>query len=247
MLISQSSDGGCGGPITTYSGWYTKLYYTGANGFNAYDALAADVHTAPTDEAGNKFGWVSHVGLGNVEMAIINPELPDDNRQLSLVTVYRFHELVTTNFQRLSDEEWKTIYAQSPPPRPSFGIYYLANKFGETTGEVVSLLTGVHNAADNQQPTSFVLEQNYPNPFNSSTIISMTIPPSLAHTIVSVKIYNVTGQLLCDLIERELPSGSFAVRWDGTTSTNISAASGVYFYHVSVGKYKGIGKMFLLR
>ena len=117
----------------------------------------------------------------------------------------------------------------------------------ESVGESVSLLTSVKDVPVDQQPASFVLKQNYPNPFNSSTIIPMTIPPSLAHSLVSVKIYNVTGQLLCELLDRELPSGSFAVRWDGRTSANILAASGVYFYHVSIGKFKGIGKMLLLR
>jgi hypothetical protein len=88
------------------------------------------------------------------------------------------------------------MYAQTPPPRPSFVNLYLANKNGESGGESVSLLTSVKDVPVDQRPTSFSLMQNYPNPFNSSTIIPMTIPPSLAHSIVSVKIYNVTGQLL---------------------------------------------------
>jgi len=234
----------CGAP---YTGWYTKLYYTGEIGLNAYDALVADVHTAPTDETGNPVGWVLHVGTGDVEMAIVNAETPEGQPTAFIGPVYKYHELVTTNFQRLSDEEWKTMYALSQPPRPSFVNLYLANKSGESVGEVISLLTGVHQVAADQQPTSFVLEQNFPNPFNSSTIISMTIPPSLAHSMVSVKIYNVTGQLLSNLLEREVPSGTFAIRWDGTTDANISAASGVYFYHVSVGIHKKIGKMLLLR
>jgi hypothetical protein len=196
MLISQNSSGGCGGPITTYTGWYTKLYYTGKNGFDAYDALTADVHTAPLDEAGNLVGWVLHVGTGNVEMAVINAELPDGQPAAFIGPVSKYHELVTTNFQRLSDDEWKIMYAQTPPPRPSFVNLYLANKNGESGGESVSLLTSVKDVPVDQRPTSFSLMQNYPNPFNSSTIIPMTIPPSLAHSIVSVKIYNVTGQLL---------------------------------------------------
>ena len=234
----------CGAP---YTGWYTKLYYTGENGFNVYDALTADVHTAPTDEAGNPVGWVLHVGTGDVEMAILNAETPDGRPMAYIGPVYKYHELVTTNFQRLSDEEWKTMYAQSPPPRPPFVNLYLASKSGESAGEVVSLLTGVNNAHADQTPTSFMLAQNFPNPFNSSTIITMTIPPSLANSLVSVNIYSITGQLLANLLERELPSGTFAVRWEGTTNTNISAASGVYFCHVSVGRYKKIGKMLLLR
>jgi hypothetical protein len=196
MLISQNSSGGCGGPITTYTGWYTKLYYTGKNGFDAYDALTADVHTAPLDEAGNLVGWVLHVGTGNVEMAVINAELPDGQPAAFIGPVSKYHELVTTNFQRFSDDEWKIMYAQTPPPRPSFVNLYLANKNGESGGESVSLLTSVKDVPVDQRPTSFSLMQNYPNPFNSSTIIPMTIPPSLAHSIVSVKIYNVTGQLL---------------------------------------------------
>lgn len=246
MVIPQGG-GGCAGPAIIYGGWYTKLYYTGGTGFNAYDALTADVHTAPTDENGNYVGWVLHVGTGDVEMAIINAQTPDGRLMAYIGPVYKYHELVTTNFQRLTDDEWKTMYAQSPPPRPSFVNLYLANKNGESMGEAVSLITSVNDIPVNQQPTSFVLGQNFPNPFNGNTIISITIPPSLAHSLVSVKVYNVTGQIISNIFERELPSGTFAVRWDGNANNNISAASGVYFYHVSVGKYKKIGKMLLLR
>jgi hypothetical protein len=234
----------CGAP---YTGWYTQLYYTGEIGFNAYDALTADVHTAPTDEAGIPVGWVLHVGTGDVEMAIVNAEKSDGQFTTFIGPVYKYHELVTTNFQRLSDEEWKAMYDQSPPPRPSFVNLYLADKNGGSMGEAISLLTDVEDIQTAQKLTSFVLSQNYPNPFNSETIISITIPPSFAHEIVSVRIFNITGQLVSDLFERELPSGTYAVRWDGNTITNTPAASGVYFYYVSVGNYRKVGKMLLLR
>ena len=237
--------GGCAGP--PYTGWYTELYYSGAIGYDAYDALTADVHTAPTDEFGNFVGWVMHVGTGDVEMAIINTETPDGQPMAYIGPVYKYHELVTTNFQRLSDEEWKELYKQTPPPRPDFVNLYLANKYGESMGEIKSLRTGVNESPIEQKPTTFELSQNFPNPFNPGTTISIIIPPSLAHSVVTVRIYNITGQLVSDLLERELPSGAYAVRWDGTTNESSLAASGVYFYNVSVGKYRKTGKMMLLR
>lgn len=246
MLIITSPYNVCGSS-KTYNGWYPKLYFTSQSELTEFNAIVADVHTAPTNEFGEMVGWVLHAGTGNVEMVIVNAELSDGQWITFIGPVYKYHELVTTNFQRLTDEEWKEMYSQSQPPRPPFVNLYLANGVGETMGEAISLATSISDLPINQQPTTFELAQNFPNPFNSGTIISFKIPTSLAHSIVKVKIYTIVGQEVATLLEQELPAGNYAVRWDGTTDKNISAASGVYFYRVSVGSQQKIGKMLLVR
>ncbi len=77
-----------------------------------------------------------------------------------------------------------------------------------------------------QVPTQFVLYQNYPNPFNPTTTISFSLP---SEATVTLKIYNVLGQVVATLINREvLDEGDSQVDFDAHR-----LSSGVYFYQLS--------------
>ena len=248
MLNITTSGGGCGGPVTSYTGWYPRLYYSGKSGFDKYDALVADIHTAPTDAAGNPVGWVLHVGTGKVDIMVLNAATTD-GRAISYVgPVYRYYEYVSTNFKRLTDEEWRAMGENPPIARPTFVYLYLADSTGKSPGTASSLMTtGVHETPPSQLPVDFQLGQSFPNPFNSTTIIPFVIPALLGHQPVSVKIFNTTGQEITVLLNQVLPEGSYLVRWNGTTHSGLGAASGVYFYTITVGLKQQTGKMMLLK
>ncbi len=73
------------------------------------------------------------------------------------------------------------------------------------------------------------LQQNYPNPFNPST----TIPFYLAESgDVSIRVYNVKGQLVRKLAQERFSYGRHELSWDGTTDRGMPVASGVYFYRL---------------
>ena len=61
-------------------------------------------------------------------------------------------------------------------------------------------------------PTAFALGQNHPNPFNPETIIEFALPTA---TEVSLRIYNVAGQLVAMLVNGTTPAGFHQFRWDG--------------------------------
>ena len=248
MLNTTTSDGGCGGPVTSYTGWYFQLYYTGEPGFDKYDALVADIHTAPTDADGNPVGWVLHVGTGKVDLMVLNAATTDGRAMSYIGPVYRYYEYVSTNFKRLTDEEWQAMGDNPPIVRPAYVYLYLADSTGKSPGTASSLLTtNVYENPPSQTPKNFILGQNFPNPFNSTTIIPFSIPALLGHQPVSIKIFNTTGQEITELLNQELPEGSYLVRWDGTTHSGLAAASGVYFYTVTVGLKQQTGKMALLK
>jgi flagellar hook assembly protein FlgD len=48
-------------------------------------------------------------------------------------------------------------------------------------------------------------------------------------------------------MDEMLPAGHHEVRWDGTNSRGLSAASGVYYYTLSAGGSDETRKMVLLR
>jgi len=189
-------------------------------------------------------GWVMHAGTGPVNMAVVTTELPDGRAGSFAGPVLSYYEHVSTNFKRLTDEEWKTAYQIAPSFRPAFVNLYLADSLGGGRGAGPSLLTGVvDNGGDAQVPSTIVLGQNYPNPFNGTTIITFTIPQAFANAETELTVYDVQGRRVKQLLRQAMPSGNFAVRWDGANDRGATASSGVYFYHLTVGGMKQIGKM----
>jgi hypothetical protein len=88
-------------------------------------------------------------------------------------------------------------------------------------------------------PAEFKLEQNFPNPFNPSTLISYSLPIS---GIVTLKVYNVIGQVVAELVNEYQEAGKYTAAF---SSTNL--ASGVYIYKLSAGDHSSIKKMNLIK
>jgi hypothetical protein len=80
-------------------------------------------------------------------------------------------------------------------------------------------------------PTEYALSQNFPNPFNPQTMIQYQLPEA-GH--VTVKIYNLFGQKVRTLVAGQREAGYHAEIWDGRDNFGRRAASGVYFYRLSV-------------
>jgi hypothetical protein len=232
------------GCARVFRGWYPRLFYTGESGLMGKDLIVADVHTAPTDEAGIPVGWVLHAGTGPLNLGVVVADLPNGRTTAFIGPVMSYYEHVSTNFKRLTDEEWKSAYAVAPSFRPSFVKLYLADSTGTLHDDVQSLLTGIEPVpAGGTVPSTLALAQNYPNPFNSSTIIMFSIPQSIASSTVQLAVYDVQGRLVKRLLNAQMPAGNYATRWNGTTESGAVAASGVYFYHLVAGNHRAIGKM----
>ncbi len=93
-------------------------------------------------------------------------------------------------------------------------------------------------------PYRFFLSENYPNPFNPNTEISFTLPEAV---FTNLKIYNILGQHIVTLVDDYLDPGIHTVTWNGTSSTNVIVASGIYFYHFEAGDFVETKKMILLK
>jgi hypothetical protein len=87
--------------------------------------------------------------------------------------------------------------------------------------------------------TEYLLQQNYPNPFNPSTKIKFQIPET---GFVSLKVFDVLGNQVSDLVNENRESGSYEVYFDAS-----DLPSGVYFYALSVGDFVNTKKMLLLK
>jgi len=94
------------------------------------------------------------------------------------------------------------------------------------------------NSFDNL-PEQYSLSDNYPNPFNPSTNIEFSIPTS---GMVTLKVFNILGQEVVELLNKDLSVGSYKVNFDGKDLT-----SGIYFYSLRSGDFNEIKKMMLIK
>ncbi|MDZ7304715.1 MAG: DUF3160 domain-containing protein [candidate division KSB1 bacterium] len=239
----------CGEPLR---GWYPNLFYNGPADCEALDLVVADVHTAPTDEFGNMVGHILHAGTGLLNLGIVIAECEVGKPIACIGPVMSYYEHVTTNFQRLTDEEWQAffLYQKSPPVRPAWVNAYLADANGRRRTAGPRLVTSVKETlAENEAPVGYLLHQNFPNPFNAGTVIRFEIPASLENTSVRLAVYNVRGELICELINRPdgVGTGNYFARWEGKDDAGREVASGIYFCRLQVGSVSEMRKLTLLK
>jgi len=85
----------------------------------------------------------------------------------------------------------------------------------------------------------FILYQNYPNPFNPNTKITFTIPSA---QFVNLKVYDILGNEIAALVNKELNAGSYIVDFNG-----VQLSSGIYIYKLQAGNFQKSQKMILLK
>lgn len=85
-------------------------------------------------------------------------------------------------------------------------------------------LASTTEPTSSQIPRKYVLEQNYPNPFALSTTIRFGVPKK---SFVALKIYNLLGQEVAVLAEKEYSYGVHSVTFDASL-----LSSGLYFYRI---------------
>ncbi len=235
----------CGEVIT---GWYPNLYYNKQEGLFKEDYLIADYHTAPTDEDGNIIGWVKHAGTGPVNLSVINVNRPDGKTYSYAGPVYSYYEYTSVNFERLTDEEWaKTSLSKSM--RPDWVNIFLADSTGNSLGDGSALITGLKNESsrDRSKPDPCIYANNFPNPFNGSTTIAVTLPRGAPIGNIEIIVYNIQGEAVKHLLNKQIPSGSYLLRWNGTNDYGKTVSSGIYIYKISNGTLHFSGKMNLLK
>jgi len=92
-------------------------------------------------------------------------------------------------------------------------------------------------------PEDFALEQNYPNPFNPTTTIRYKVKSA---GFVSLRIFNVLGNEVATLVNKEKPAGTFEVQFNADVEGR-TLPSGVYFYRLTIGNFVSTKKMILAK
>ncbi len=105
--------------------------------------------------------------------------------------------------------------------------------------------TGVEDPADDARTAqNFALLRNYPNPANPSTTIEYSLATAGE---VAVRIYNLRGALVRELVRADQTAGLHTVSWEGTNDAGAGVSSGVYLYSVESGDQVRTRKLILVK
>lgn len=120
---------------------------------------------------------------------------------------------------------------------------YPRNWFAKMARERMAILSNgsepPQKNANASEASTQLVAGNYPNPFNPITIISYTVPHDQK---VVLKVYDVLGREVRQLVDEYKTAGRYSVTFDGS-----DLASGVYFYRIEAGKLHMVGKLLLMK
>ena len=179
-----------------------------------------------------------------------------DNYEEGLNGIFQFHptrnditdEIILFNKTESSVASWWITFSsidKTDKSQPEPGDIQTINLSKPFLSEDIfefnpSIIEGnVYDRNESNIPSQFRLYQNYPNPFNPNTTImyDIAVPEK-----VSIKIYNIIGQLVAKLLNDQQTAGTYKIKWN---SSNLS--SGIYFYRIEAGDFTDVKRMLLIK
>lgn len=188
------------------------------------------------------------VRFTNPKVTNLNPYFSDAtwyeiNDGSGAVWVHRDGRNSYTNIaaDTLTHPTWKALKVNDKISTLTGIIHFSVNRYKlvPRTDADFGTITGIAPVPGQTTPVAYALLQNYPNPFNPSTVIEFKMPQA---GNVSLKVYNILGQLVSTLAEGIHPAGNYSYRFDGQR-----LSSGVYFYLLQAGSFVSVHKMMLLK
>jgi len=97
---------------------------------------------------------------------------------------------------------------------------------------IEDLPVSVEDSEIDKIPSSFNLNQSYPNPVHrgdltNGVMISFQLPET---SKISISIFNILGQKIATVLNRNTPAGIHNVQWNGKDDFGNVLPSGLYFY-----------------
>ena len=86
--------------------------------------------------------------------------------------------------------------------------------------------------------------RNFPNPLNSSTEISFSVQNK---SFIELSIYDITGNKIIDLVQKNYQPGQHKVRWNGLNQNGNEVSSGMYIYTMISNQNKSSLPMILIK
>jgi 3',5'-cyclic AMP phosphodiesterase CpdA len=169
----------------------------------------------------------------------INVELSTSDTNITIEENYRYFGNIAPG-QTAQSNSFYNFITQIPRDSMIVNIKVFSNDkfFWGDSFTFTFVPTGI-STLNNDIPFEFTLQQNYPNPFNNSTTIEFSIPKT---EIVSLKIYNLLGQEVVNVFEKQCSPGNYRYIWDAS-----GFASGIYYCKIEAGEFALKRKMILMK
>jgi len=119
---------------------------------------------------------------------------------------------------------------------PEEELIFTANQSFEVVGMIVANSEG---KIEVNTVSEFGITTAYPNPFNPSTTVSLNVPSA---DFVSVKVYNLVGQVVGVLAEGMMDANTYTFTWNAT-----DMSSGVYLIRAESSSNVDIQKVLLVK
>jgi len=113
-----------------------------------------------------------------------------------------------------------------------------------------TLIQAAAGAANMHSPAAIAQHENnislgiYPNPTKGQANITIELSNS---EMVTVSIFNTTGQLVYSLEEQYMTAGEQLIQWDGISNTGTSIEEGYYFVQVRAGTDVSVQKLIMMK
>ena len=88
------------------------------------------------------------------------------------------------------------------------------------------------------------MSHKYPKPFKPTTTIRFELRERL---MVSLRVYDINGREVKQVLHRVCEAGANVVEWDGTDARGDAVRSGTYIYILEAGELLETRKMVLMR
>ncbi|MEN6444618.1 MAG: FlgD immunoglobulin-like domain containing protein [Candidatus Cloacimonas sp.] len=132
---------------------------------------------------------------------------------------------------------------------PCNGTYYYWLQIEEQDGYVsysASAAVEVTNGDNPDIPIPLItaLNKPFPNPFNPS----LTIPFDLSKDgRVTIKIYNLKGQLIKNLVDEDKKASNYRIVWDGKDNSGHIVSAGTYLVRMNATDYQSSCKIVMVK
>ncbi|MCD4683427.1 MAG: T9SS type A sorting domain-containing protein [Bacteroidales bacterium] len=113
----------------------------------------------------------------------------------------------------------------------------------KTLEDAAEQAAGMHNETSIAERESIEIGI-YPNPTFGPTKINFTLPNS---EIISLTIYNASGQVVYSLINEVKSAGDQHISWDGNSNTGADITPGYYFVNISSNNFSSVEKLVLVK
>ena len=243
--------------LSTFSGWniigsyntdYTWNMESGVNSGYPYLSWAKAVDsslpveltsfTADNTRAGEiTLNWVTESEIENLGFILERGAESEDGTTAEWTEIASY--ITDEALRGQGSVTYRTVYTytdKSVEPGVTYD-YRLADV--SYAGEKVYHALNVLGVAVTEIPEEFALFPAYPNPFNPETVIRYQLS---ADSDVSLKIYDVKGQMIETLLNKTQDPGFYKVNWKPN-----NLPSGVYFCKLVQGSHVSTQKLILLK